>query len=194
VDSHAHDDGKLAGRGRSREDGRHLRAGLDAHEVEQAEKNQGGNRRGQHQGLHGARDNGEVDDPGQSAQRRGQEVVDKDQKAAHKSREGMDGSRRDRDHAAALRVADGDLGVLDAEEDEDEEGHRDEESGVDADLPVEDSGRVIHGGPDVGEDDRPAEKRAESASRPRACRCHLSPVLRGGSVCGAGHRLNLTDA
>jgi hypothetical protein len=42
-------------------------------------------------------------------------VVDEDQKAAHKPREGMDGARRDGDHAPALRVADGDLGVFDAE-------------------------------------------------------------------------------
>ena len=96
------------------------------------------------------------------------------QKAADKTSKGMDGSGRDRDHAAALRVTDRDLRVLDTEEYEDDEGHRDEESGVDSDLTVEDSRRVVDGCPDVGKDDRPAEKRAESASRPRNLRFHFA--------------------
>ena len=160
LEGHAKDDGELAGSRNGRDDRRHLGAGLDAHEVEEAEKHQGRHGDYEHQRLQRTRHNGEVDDPRQRAQCGGQEVVDEDQKAAHKSRERMDGSRRDGDHAAAPGVADGDLGVLDAEEDEDDQRHRDEESCVDADLAVEDSRRVVDGRPDVGEDDGPAEKRA----------------------------------
>ena len=73
----------------------------------------------------------------------------------------MDRARAHRHHTAALRVADGHLGVLEREQDKGDRGHADEERGVQAHLAIEDAGHVVDGGADVGEDHGPAQERAQ---------------------------------
>jgi len=72
--------------------------------------------------------------------------------------------RRNVDHAATLRIPPCHLGVLDAQEDEDEQRHQHEDGRARAELAVKDAGYVIDGSADVGEYDGPAQERAEVAS------------------------------
>src|SRR5205823_4666083 len=80
------------------------------------------------------------------------------------SRKRMQRLGRDVDHASSLGVAPRYLRVLDAQKDEDEERHQDEDRRARTEVPIEDAGHVIDGCADVGEHDRPAQKRTEIAA------------------------------
>ena len=97
----------------------------------------------------------------------------------------MQGVGSHRHHASTLRVAHGHLAILDGEQDEDEQGQGHEERRVRADtrLLEEDAGRIIDRGADVGEDDAPAQERAEPA--PVASRLPTGPWVVVG-CCRAG--------
>jgi len=164
VDDNGDHRGQLGGGSEDGEDHAGLRACADPRPVEQGQQEQGGNRGLDQHRLERPDDDADIDDAGERAERRRQEVVDQDQEAAKRARQWMERPRGDRDHAAALRIPGGDLRVLHGQQDEDDQRHGDEEGGMHADLAVEDPRRVVNRRADVGEDHAPAEERPQRAT------------------------------
>src|ERR1700730_7246402 len=110
----------------------------------------------------------------------------------------MQSLRGDVDDATAFGISPGDLGVLDTEKDEDEQGHQDEDRRARAEMAVEDARDVVDRRADVGKHDRPTQKGSEApaadldppAGRRRGpahvCELDLSaPRTRATSRCAA---------
>ena len=93
----------------------------------------------------------------------GQQVGADHQRARDDADARAEGLARGRHPAPALRVAAGDLQVSERDEHEGDRGHQHEHRRQAADLGVEDRRDVVDGRPEVGEDDRPGERRAQVA-------------------------------